>query len=154
MNRFKEILWGTITLLLLAGCGRGTPHSNEENKAEDTIAESSNGLTIRDSADIEDEKIEVTEGLSNGLLPNYKAEVGKLYMDTVEFVYANYDYDYWFMDVTKGKDTIGFNIEEVYKFVKDDRLEVKWKLDSVAIPGDGETMHQVMMVLSANKIRK
>ena len=88
------------------------------------------------------------------LRPNERLQLTQIYTDTVEFIGVNYDYDYWFIEAKKNKDTICIIIkEEQSDFVRGDLLSIRWKVDSTWIAGDGDRLELSEWLVDAKRIQ-
>lgn len=83
---------------------------------------------------------------SSDIRPGEAIAVYKTYTDTIEFSTYNDDYDYRMIEGKKnGKDVSliynwDWNTNEKYNFKYGDLLKVEWKMDSIFLAGDGETL--------------
>lgn len=90
----------------------------------------------------------------SSLRPSQDLELHKVYIDTVQFIEYNTDFDYFFIEVKKGNDIAGLNTNsDNINFNRGDILEVKWKIDSIFIAGDGETLDFSEWLVNAKKIK-
>lgn len=108
--------------------------------------------TVSDSIENIVAKAEEPTPTTKEIQPNLVSKANKIFIDTVKFISASYDYDYWFMDTLLKNDTTMFILDEVYDFKIGDKLEVKWKLDSIPIAGDGESMHAAKQAITVKKL--
>lgn len=86
------------------------------------------------------------------LRPNENIELGKIYTDTIKFIqFIDYTDDWQFL-VEKNKDTINliYNHEDL-KFFKGEKLEIKWKMDSMRAAGDSDFLDYREFLVSAKK---
>lgn len=87
------------------------------------------------------------------LRPNKNIELGKIYTDTVNFVdFMDYTDDYYFV-VKKNKDTIHliFNKDNP-NFTRGNKLEIKWKMDSLRPAGDPDFLDYQEFLISSKKL--
>ncbi|KAF2510598.1 hypothetical protein [Flavobacterium foetidum] len=88
------------------------------------------------------------------LRPNQDLELNKVYTDTVQFIEYNTDFDYYFIDVKKVNEIVGLNTNsDDIDFNRGDVLEVKWKIDSIFIAGDGERLDFSEWLVDVKKIK-
>lgn len=88
------------------------------------------------------------------LRPKEKLKPGNIYSDTVQFIRADYDYDYWLINVKKNEDTISLIINEALPdFIKEEKLEIKWKMDSIRYAGDTGLLQYRAVLVAVSKIK-
>lgn len=88
------------------------------------------------------------------LRPGEDIELGKIYTDTVYYVdFMDYTDDYQFV-VKKNKDTIHliYNQDNL-KYLRGNKLEIKWKIDSIRPAGDPELLQYTEFLVSARKLK-
>lgn len=100
----------------------------------------------------------VNINFKNNLRPNKPIQLHTIYTDTIQFIGYNEDYDYFSLEGKKHNKTISLNYnwnsgEKKYHFKKDDFIILKWKMDSVFIAGDGETLFFSEHAIDAEKIK-
>ncbi len=99
------------------------------------------------------EKVETDDTVQRSLSSQLRQiDPGKVYTDTVEFINANYDYDYWFINTIKKGDTVSFIIDKEYDFRHGEKLEISWKIDSIWIAGDGERLDFAEWLVSVKRL--
>jgi hypothetical protein len=133
----------TFFLVLMISLGFILQSCKKENKNEQEY------LTQKKS---EVEKI--PSKFKSELRPNENIEVGKIYTDTIKFIqFVDYTDDWQFL-VEKNKDTIHliYNHEDL-KFFKGEKLEIKWKMDSMRAAGDSDFLDYREFLVSAKKIK-
>lgn len=97
---------------------------------------------------------------SSKLRPNKNIILNKVYTDTIEFKKYNYDGDYPYLKgKKKGVDVylnnhMDWYDNDKYKFNYDDIIKVQWKMDTIWIAGDGETLDFAERVIDAEKIEE
>lgn len=94
-----------------------------------------------------------TEFKSN-IRPNQKLNLNTIYNDTIIFVRYNDDYDYFFLEGRKNSQNVSliYNWDDNnYSFNMSDSIIIKWKIDSIYIAGDGETLDFAEFVIDAIK---
>ncbi|KFC18485.1 hypothetical protein [Chryseobacterium sp. FH1] len=136
----KKILAPFIPLVMvvfvLQACEKKVENSSKENSVQKNI----------------DVEKKLTE-FKSLLRPNENIELGKIYTDTVNFVdFMDYTDDYLFV-VKKSKDTIHliFNKDNP-KFVRGNKLEIKWKMDSLRPAGDPDFLDYQEFLISSKKL--
>ncbi|MGB1247970.1 MAG: hypothetical protein ACPG4Z_03735 [Chitinophagales bacterium] len=81
----------------------------------------------------------------------------ELYTDTIEFHTYNDDYDYFYLEGEKD----GIKVALIYDWDTDDMnynfnlgdtISIQWKMDSIYIAGDGETLDFTEKVIDAENI--
>lgn len=94
----------------------------------------------------------------NNLKPNKIVRLNKIYTDTIQFLKYNDDYDYFYIEAKKkGKNVsliYNWNTTGKYAFKKGDIIKVKWKMDSIMIAGDGNTLAFSEWAIDAEKIKE
>lgn len=82
-------------------------------------------------------------------------EVGAVYTDTVQFVEFNDNYDDFLFIVKKDNESVALIYNQKNpEFLKDERLEIKWKMDSMRPAGDPEFLDFVEHLVSAKSLGK
>ncbi len=93
----------------------------------------------------------------NNIRPNQKLKLHTVYTDTIQFIKYNDDYDYFFIEAKKNNKDVGliytWDITKKYDFKKHDLIKVQWKIDSIHIAGDGETLSFSEYAINAEKIQ-
>ncbi len=84
--------------------------------------------------------------------PNQKTELGEIYENRVEFIDYNDDGDYSLMNVKEGSFIYNWERTKNNDFCRGDILSVKWKMDSIWIAGDGETLDFTEIGFEVKKI--
>lgn len=93
--------------------------------------------------------------INSRLRPNEKIELGKVYKDTVTYLELNDDSDYWYFLAKKNKDTVYIFYhadESIGELIKEDQIEVNWKMIKMENPGDPELSIVKPFLVSFNKI--
>ena len=102
---------------------------------------------------------EIKTNFKSDIRPNLKIILNKIYTDTIEFGAYNDNYDYWYLEGKKNGNEIRLiynwkeGTESKYDFKYGDILKVQWKMDSIFIAGDGETLDFAERVIDAVKIK-
>lgn len=96
--------------------------------------------------------IDRLEDFRSALRPDQELKIGKIYLDTVEFLFADFDYDYWLMHVRKNGNTVEFIIDKRYDFKRSEQLVVTWKVDSIWIVGNRESLYFSERLISAKQV--
>ncbi|MFD1605217.1 hypothetical protein ACFSJW_01340 [Flavobacterium artemisiae] len=138
-----KLFYPLALLVLLSSC----------NKNEKTEKLPSKSLSKEKIVEKTSDK-SLNQKFKSTLRPNQDLELHKVYTDTVQFIEYNTDFDYFFIDVKKGNDIAGLNTNsDNINFNRGDVLEVKWKIDSIFIAGDGERLDFAEWLVSAKKIK-
>ncbi len=101
---------------------------------------------------------EVDIDFANNIRPNKPIKLGVVYTDTIQFSKYNDEGDYWFLEGKKNSKDIflyynwGTSSTKNYNFKKNDFIEVQWKMDSLYVAGDGETLFFSEVAIDAKKI--
>jgi len=93
---------------------------------------------------------------TSDLRPNEKLKIEKAYSDIVEFVAFDDNGDYPIFTIQKNKKIISFysDFDDASTLKRGDILEVKWKIDSVYIAGEGEKLDFGEWLINAKKIKE
>lgn len=138
-----KLFYSLVSLVLLSSC------NNKEETKKLPLKTPSKGKIIKNSVG----KSSNTKFKST-LRPNQDLELYKVYTDTVQFMEYNTDFDYFFIEVKKGNDIAGLNTNsDNINFNRGDILEVQWKIDSIFIAGDGETLDFSEWLVNAKKLK-
>ena len=95
---------------------------------------------------------------SSNVRPDEALVLNKIYTDTIEFSIYNDDYDYRMIEgKMNGKDvSLIYNWDwdnnDRYNFKPSDLLQVEWKMDSIFMAGDGETLDFKEWAIDAKRI--
>src|SRR5690606_1441622 len=95
---------------------------------------------------------DTTTVFKSPLRPNENIKLGKIYTDTVRFVNFDDNGDYWWFNIEKNKDTIGLIHNSHLNCVRGDKLEIQWKMDSIWIAGEGDSLAFSEWLVSAKKL--
>ncbi|GAA3520019.1 hypothetical protein GCM10022393_37820 [Aquimarina addita] len=101
---------------------------------------------------------EVKTIFQNNIRPDETIVLNKEYTDTIQFLSYNDDYDYFFMEGKKNDKDVsliyswGWSENKKYDFKPGDMIKVKWKMDSITIAGDGETLQFTEKAMDAEKL--
>lgn len=114
-----------------------------------------------ESNSIEPEEIKATNAIpsefKSPLRPNEKIELGKIYTDTVAFTKFNDYGDYFLSIVRKNNDyhSLIYDLisDREFDYLRGDTIEIKWKMDSIWIAGDGERLDFAEWMVDARKIK-
>jgi len=88
----------------------------------------------------------IKTNFSSNVRPGEAITLDKTYTDTIVFSAYNDDYDYKMIEGKKNGKNVSFiynwdwNTNETYNFAYGDIVKVEWKIDSVFIAGEGETL--------------
>lgn len=98
----------------------------------------------------------VNTNFKNNIRPNKSIKLNKVYTDTIQFIGYNDDYDYGYLEGKKNNKDVYLNYSwnggDNYNFKKDDFIQITWKMDSIYIAGDGETLQFAETAIHAVKI--
>lgn len=145
-----------------------------ESKAKKISKIEKNFVTITDEVNLEETKVETSKFHVNisgefnlikdvfisTIRPNEAILLNKTYTDTIEFLYHDDDYDYKMLFGKKNQHEVSFvydwdwNTDKKYNFNSGDILEITWKMDSLYIAGDCETLDFKERVVEAKAIKK
>ena len=100
-------------------------------------------------------KVPYFNDYKSDLRPNEKLKLDKIYSDTAEFVEFNDGGDYSYVVIKKDNKTIALTTNEALAsdYTRGDIFNVKWKMDSVFIAGDGERLDFTEWFVSAEKVK-
>lgn len=139
-------LYCLAVLALLISCKE--EKKTDSKKVEDTVQ--------KDSTFIEETSNQnLLDSLVSDLRPGEKLELEKVYTDEAEFVMFDTGGDYSYFVIKKDNKTIGLtsNIQEELNYTRGDIFEVKWKIDSSFVAGDGERLEYTEWFISAKKVK-
>ncbi len=89
---------------------------------------------------------QIKTNFSSNIRPGEAITRDKTYTDTIVFSAYNDDYDYKMIEGKKNGKNVSFiynwdwNTNDTYNFAYGDIVKVEWKIDSVFIAGEGETL--------------
>lgn len=138
-----KLFYPLALLVLLSSCNQKEKTEKLPRKApsKEKIVENSNDKSLN-------------RKFKSTLRMNQDLELHKVYTDTVQFIEYNTDFDYFFIDVKKGNNVAGINTNsDDINFNRGDVLEVKWKMDSIFIAGDGERLDFAEWLVGVKKIK-
>ncbi len=79
-----------------------------------------------------------------------------VYTDTIKFLKYNDNYDYFFIEGKKNNREVSliynWEVSDKTDFKKNDLIKVTWKMDSISIAGDGETLDFQEWAIDAEKV--
>lgn len=140
-----------LLILLLFSCQQVSKNKNiPETEVEQTEAIEKQIETLETS--------QTPIQVNSPLRPYETLFLNKTYIDTLEFNDYNDDYDYRYLIGNKnGKEvSLVYNWDwfdnEEYNFIQGDVIEVQWKMDSISMPGDQESVAIAEIALDAKKI--
>lgn len=92
---------------------------------------------------------------TSDLRPNEKLKLQQVYTDLVEYVDFDANGDFTLFTVQKDKHLVSFynNLESAGSFKRGDLLEVKWKIDTIYIAGEGEKEDFGEWLVDAKKVK-
>lgn len=89
--------------------------------------------------------------------PNEKLKLGKVMTDDFEFINYNDNGDYFYVFLKKGNQEIAmiydWKVNKKRQFNRGDIIRVDWKIDSMWVSGDGESLHFEEWAKDAHKIK-
>ncbi|MFH6602335.1 hypothetical protein ACEZ3G_02520 [Maribacter algicola] len=140
-----------LLILLLFSCQQGAKNI----KTPETGVEQLEAIEKQiDTLDTNQIPIQV----ESPLRPNETLILNKTYIDTLEFNDYNDDYDYRYLIGKKNGAEVSlvYNWDwfdnNDYNFLQGDVIEVQWKMDSISMPGDRESVAIAEIALDAKKI--
>ncbi|TDW51566.1 hypothetical protein EV144_101241 [Flavobacterium sp. 270] len=137
-----KVLYSLAFLVLLSSCNE---KSKDENTNADTVSQKKATNQVVESA----------KDYKSDIRPNEKLKLEQVYTDTAEFVEFNNEGDYAYVAIKKDNKTIALTtnetIDSLYK--RGDIIDVKWKIDSVFIAGEGEKLDFTEWLVSAKKVK-
>ncbi|WP_445714182.1 hypothetical protein [Flavobacterium sp.] len=133
-----------------------------------------NFVTIIDKTELEETVIEISKFHINAsgefnivkdvftstIRPNEAIVLNKIYVDTIQFQSYNEDGDYQLLYGRKDYQEVvlihnfDWEQEKKYIFLENETLQIKWKMDSIWIAGDGETLDFKETIIKVNKLSK
>ncbi|MFD1552874.1 hypothetical protein DNU06_08080 [Putridiphycobacter roseus] len=160
MKNFQH-LFASLLVLSITSC-------RSENKADITPvlpAEISIQIPSDTTALIPaEENTKTTENkvrkVKSSVRANSLVSLKEIYIDSIEFIGYNDDFDYFLLTGKKNKRAIDFFYDwqwkknGAYDFKSGDIIEVKWKMDTFWVAGDGERADFHEWVIDAKKLNK
>jgi hypothetical protein len=134
-----------ITFCFLTSCDKKSkPNDLPELKSEN----------VQGSETVKKDKINYD---TSPIRPNQKLEVGTQMTDRFEFINYNDDGDYFLIFVKKNNEAFSliydWDVNEKYKFNRGDIINIDWKMDSMRVSGDGESLHFAEWAKAATKVK-
>lgn len=146
---------------------------NAESISQKTATLEKNFVTIIDKTDLEETVIEISKFHLNALgefnvvkdvftstiRPDEAILLNKIYVDTIQFKSYNEDGDYRLLFGRKDDQEVilihefYWEQEKKYNFYENETLQITWKMDSIWIAGDGETLDFSETVIEAKRIK-
>lgn len=146
---YQQLKWLFLpTLALFCACGTpsGQPPAGATGKTDSLPAPPA---PQQDTA--------TTALYASDLRTDIKVPLGKVFTDTVTFVSFNDDGDYFLCQVRKGQQTISLVYDELADhrpdLLRGDTIEIRWRMDSIRVAGDGESLQFTEWLSSARKIK-
>lgn len=132
-------------LALLFSCKENKETSHEDFKAN----------LPKDSINLKVKEITPIDTFVSDLRPTEKLKLGQIYTDEVAYVDFDDNGDYPLFTVEKEAKLISLyaNLEEPNDFKRGDILEIKWRMDSVYIAGEGEKLDFGEWLVTAKKVK-
>ncbi|PBJ15836.1 hypothetical protein [Flavobacterium sp. ACN6] len=139
-----KLLYSIAILALLSSC---TEKNKTGNDKPDVISQT--------EKEVSDTILKSADDYKSDLRPNEKLKLDQVYSDRAEFVEFNDGGDYSYVVIKKDHKTIALttNEGEGSSFTRGDIFEVKWKMDSVYIAGEGEKLEITEWFVSAEKVK-
>ncbi|MEZ4838005.1 hypothetical protein [Flavobacterium sp.] len=145
-----------------------------ESISQKTATIEKNFVTIIDKTDLEETVIEISKFHVNAsgefnivkdvftstIRPNEAILLNKTYKDTIQFNSYNDDGDYRLLFGKKDFQEVilihnfDWEQEKKYNFSENETLQITWKMDSIWIAGDGETLDFKETIIDAKRIKK
>ncbi len=139
-----------ILMISLFSCN-GTKTDKKETKNQKVDA-------IINTDSIEPKTSDISTNFKSSIRPNQKLSLDKVYIDTVQFMSFNNDSDYRLFFARKKKEKVSLIYDLIsdnkFDFIRGDEIEIKWKMDSIWIAGDGETLDFSEWLIRAEKIKE
>jgi len=146
---------------------------NAESISKKTATIEKNFVTIIDKTDLEETVIKISKFHINTLgefnsvkdvftstiRPNEAIVLNKIYVDTIQFQSYNDDGDYKLLYGKKDYQEVvlihnfDWEQEKKYNFLENETLQIKWKMDSIWIAGDGETLDFKELIIEAKRMK-
>lgn len=151
-----------ILLLLTISIACNPNVKKNENKKIELIENKPNPQ--KNISEIDTTKFHINEDInqiktefSSNLKPTKRILLNQIYTDTIKFLTYNDNSDYFLLIGEKNGNDVSLiynwdSHNKKYNFKYGDIIKVKWKMDSIWIAGDGETLDFAERVLEARKI--
>jgi hypothetical protein len=139
-----KLFYSLSLLVLLCSC-------NDKNKTDAPNMDIVSQNKEVDSAAV----VEFPKDFKSDLRPNEKLELDQVYSDRAEFVEFNDGGDYSYFVIKKDNKTIALTTNDTVgsSYTRGDIFDVKWKVDSVFIAGEGEKLDFTEWFVSAAKVK-
>jgi len=139
-----KLLFPLLMLAILSSC-------TDKNKLDTDKA----GAIPQKEKVNSDPVVQSSEDYKSDLRPNEKLKLDQVYSDTAEFVEFSDGGDYSYVIIKKDHKTIALTTNEnsASSYTRGDIFDVKWKVDSVFIAGEGEKLEFTEWFVSAAKIK-
>lgn len=144
-----------------------------ESISQKTATIEKNFVTIIDKTDLEETVIEISkfhinvsgefnvvkDVFTSTIRPNEAIVLNKIYLDTINFQSYNDDGDYKLLLGRKDNQEVilihefDWEQEKKYSFSENETIQITWKMDSIWIAGDGETLDFKETVIEAKRIK-
>jgi len=146
-----------LTIISLGICinackGKLEEPKQDKNSIESEIEEGDNTKTTEPESERKNSTLKKINSL---LRPNEDLEEGKIYTDTVNYIRLDNNYDYRYFLAEKNKEIVDiiYHDELINKLVKDDQIEINWKMTRLEEAGDPEISDVKPFLVSFKKIR-
>lgn len=128
----------------LASCSEELENSESAVSNSNQETELSTPFEIEseeENSDSEELNYDLPDQCTSVMRPGENLELGKTYLDTVNYVSFNDDADYWLIIAEKNKDTFSIICHDFYDFPPGESLIIEWKIDSFRHAGDPEFLN-------------
>lgn len=145
-----------------------------ESISQKTSTLEKNFVTLIDKTDLEETVIEISKFHINAsgefkivkdvftstIRPNEAILLNKIYVDTIQFSSYNDDGDYRLLFGRKDYQEVilmhnfDWEQEKKYNFSENETIRITWKMDSIWIAGDGETLDFNETIIDAKRLKK
>lgn len=147
---------------------------NAESISKKKATIEKNFVTIIDKTDLEETVIEISKFHINAsgafnvvkdiftstIRPDEAIVLNKIYVDTIQFQSYNDDGDYQLLYGRKDDQEVvlihnfDWEQEKKYNFSENETLQITWKMDSIWIAGDGETLDFKETIIKVKRLSK
>ena len=133
-DNISKVLFIILIFSVLLSCDK------KRHKSKDILNVTNSDFVKKDA---------IPNEFKSALRPNEIVVFGKTYKDTVQFINVYDNGDDWLFIVRNTKDTISLIMNNDENFIRGDKLEVNWKIDSIRYAGEESFLDFTEYLISA-----
>ncbi len=137
-DNISKVLFIILIFSVLLSCDK------KRHKSKDILNVTNSDFVKKDA---------IPNEFKSALRPNEIVVFGKTYKDTVQFINVDDNGDDWLFIVRNTKDTISLIMNNDENFIRGDKLEINWKIDSIRYAGDESFLDFTEYLISAKKLK-